>query len=76
MTRFVVALDFRAISDDGVLLYATDHDTHPTQFFSLELVRGRLLFKFNSGGGLVSTGTANTYTGKGVWYRVCITYAI
>ncbi|XP_068741417.1 laminin subunit alpha-like isoform X2 [Montipora capricornis] len=71
-SAFVVALDFRALSDDGILLYATDHDTHPTQFFSLELVRGRLVFKFNSGRGLVSTGTANTYTGKGVWYRVYI----
>ena len=68
---FVVGLYFRALSDDGLLLYGTDNDTHPTQFFSLELVRGRLVYKFDSGRGLVSITTKDKYSGKGVWYRVC-----
>lgn len=68
---FVVGLYFRALSDDGLLLYGTDNDTHPTQFFSLELVRGRLVYKFDSGRGLVSMTTKDKYSGKGVWYRVC-----
>ena len=67
---FVVGLDFRALSDDGILLYATDNKTRPTQFFSLELVRGRLVYKFDSGNGLVSIRTTNKYSGKGYWYRV------
>ena len=68
---FVFGLYFRALSDDGLLLYGTDNDTHPTQFFSLELVRGRLVYKFDSGRGLVSITTKDKYSGKGVWYRVC-----
>ena len=68
---FVVGLYFRALSYDGLLLYGTDNDTHPTQFFSLELVRGRLVYKFDSGRGLVAITTKDKYSGKGVWYRVC-----
>lgn len=71
---FVVGLDFRAISNDGILLYATDNETHPTQFFSLELARGRLVYKFDSGKGLVSISTTNKYSGKGSWHRVSICY--
>ena len=67
----MVSLDFRALSDDGLLLYGTDNDTHPTQFFSLELVSGRLVYRFDSGRGLVSISTTNKYSGKGHWYRVC-----
>lgn len=37
---FVVGVTFRALSDDGLLLYATDNDTHPTQFFQLSLSKG------------------------------------
>ena len=69
---FVVGLTFRALSDDGLLLYATDNDTHPTQFFSVELVKGRILFEFNSGRGLVSVSTKEKYSGNGHWYTVCI----
>ena len=69
---FVVGLTFRALSDDGLLLYATDNDTHPTQFFSVELVEGRILFQFNSGRGLVSISTKQRYSGNGHWYTVCI----
>ena len=70
MARFVISLGFRALSDDGVLLYATDNDTHPSQFISLELVRGRLVFQFDSGMGLVSMTTVNTYSVKGTWHKV------
>jgi len=69
---FVVGVTFRALSDDGLLLYATDNDTHPTQFFSVELVQGRILFEFNSGRGLVSISTKQKYSGNGHWYTVCI----
>lgn len=69
---FVVSLAFRALSDDGVLLYATDNDTHPTQFFSMELVEGRLLYEFNSGVGLVSISTTQKYSGNGHWFGVCM----
>lgn len=69
---FVVGVTFRALSDDGLLLYATDNDTHPTQFFSVELVQGRILFEFNSGRGLVSVTTQQKYSGNGHWYTVCI----
>ena len=72
MARFVIALGFRALADDGVLLYATDNDTHPTQFISLELVRGRLVYQFDSGMGLVSMTTVNTYSMKGTWHKVGI----
>ena len=65
-------MTFRALSDDGLLLYATDNDTHPTQFFSVELVQGRIVYEFNSGGGLVSIGTEQKYSGNGHWYKVCI----
>ena len=68
---FVVGMTFRALSDDGVLLYATDNDTHPTQFFSVELVQGRIFFEFNSGRGLVSVSTNQKYSGNGHWYTVC-----
>lgn len=72
MARFVISLGFRALSDDGVLLYATDNDTHPTQFISLELVRGRLVYQFDSGMGLVSMTTVNTYSMQGTWHKVGI----
>ena len=68
----MVGLDLRALSDDGLLLYATDNETHPTQFFSLELVRGLLVYKFDSGRGLVSISTTSKYSGNGYWYRVGI----
>ena len=70
MARFVISLGFRALSDDGVLLYATDNDTHPSQFISLELVRGRLVYQFDSGMGLVSMTTVNSYSMKGTWHKV------
>ena len=76
LCRFVVGLSFRALSDDGLLLYGTDNDTHPTQFFSLELVHGKLVFKFNSGKGLVSMTSEEKYSGNGQWFSVRISHYI
>lgn len=71
-SRFVVGLSFRALSDNGLLLCGTDNDTHPTQFFSLELVHGKLVFEFNSGKGLVSMASEGKYSGNGQWFSVHI----
>ena len=75
--RGVVSVLFRALSPNGVLLYAADDVNKPTHFFSLELVNGELLYQFNAGGGLVRVrSNYNNYSSGGHWWTVIFLYFI
>jgi hypothetical protein len=41
-----------------------------SQFVSLELVDGNLVYQFNTGSGLVRMRTTGTYSVGGIWYKV------
>jgi len=66
-TIFLITIEFRAFSPYGVVFFATNTSTG--QFISLELVAGKLVYQFNSGGGLVQTTTTRDYA-QGQWTRV------
>ena len=70
---------FRALSPNGVLLYCTDDALNPTEFLSLELVNGALVYKFDAGAGLVRMRSNynnyynnhyNNYSAGGRWWTV------
>ena len=69
--RHVIEINFRSLSPNGVLLYAADNMQSPSKFLAIELVNGRLVFKFNTGSGLVRVQSGfNTYAIGGQWYEV------
>ena len=65
---FVISIEFRALSPNGVLFMAANNQT--SQFVSIELVDGKLIYQFNTGSGLVRMKTTGVYTVGGVWYKV------
>ncbi|XP_028399262.1 laminin subunit gamma-1-like [Dendronephthya gigantea] len=65
---FVISIEFRALSPNGVLFMAADNQT--SQFVTLELVDGYLVYQFNTGSGLVRMRTTGTYSVGGIWYQV------
>ena len=73
--RFVISVVFRSLVPNGVLLYATNDLQNPTHFISLELVNGRLVFKYNAGYKTVKVmSTLNSYADDGLQYTVNILY--
>ena len=67
----MITVEFRALSPNGILLLAMDNFSNPSQFVSLELVNGNLVYQFNTGRELVKMKTEGVYTIAGVWYKVC-----
>ena len=71
VVSFVISVTFRALAPNGVLLYATNDLQNPTHFISLELVNGRLVFKYNAGYKTVRvTTTLESYADDGLEYTV------
>ena len=71
--RFVISVTFRSLVPNGVLLYATNDLQNPTHFISLELVNGRLVFKYNAGYQTVKVmSTLSIYADDGQEYKVNI----
>ena len=69
--RFVISVKFRSLVPNGVLLYATNDLQNPTHFISLELVNGRLVFKYNAGYKTVKImSTLRSYADDGQEYTV------
>ena len=67
----MISVTFRALAPNGVLLYATNDLQNPTHFISLELVNGRLVFKYNAGYKTVRvTTTLRSYADDGLEYTV------
>ncbi|XP_048583639.1 laminin-like protein epi-1 [Nematostella vectensis] len=67
----VVTLEFRSMSPNGVMLYGADNVSHPNEFISVELVNGKIVFKYDTGAGLVRVeSNFNYYSAGGVWYKV------
>lgn len=64
----MISIEFRALAPNGVLFVVADNRT--TQFVSLELVDGNLVYQFNTGSGLVRMRTTGTYSFGGIWYKV------
>lgn len=70
-TRFVISVKFRSLVPNGVLLYAANNLQTPTHFISLELVNGRLVFKYNAGFKTVKVlSTFTNYSDGGYFYTV------
>lgn len=68
---FVISVKFRSLVPNGVLLYAANDLQMPTHFISLELVNGRLVFKYNAGFKTVKVlSTFNNYSDGGYFYTV------
>lgn len=71
VVSFVISVTFRALAPNGVLLFATNDLQNPTHFISLELVNGRLVFKYNAGYKTVRvTTTLRSYADDGLEYTV------
>ncbi|XP_065059495.1 laminin subunit alpha-like [Rhopilema esculentum] len=68
--NYLVTIEFRAFSPFGVIFFVTNNNSASVrQFISLELVNGSLVYKFNSGGGLVHVQTTGNYA-LGQWTKV------
>lgn len=75
LVRFVISVAFRSLVPNGVLLYATNDLQNPTHFISLELVNGRLVFKYNAGYKTVKVmSTLRSYAEDGQYYTVNTLY--
>ena len=59
------------MGSNGLIFYAADNHSNPSQFVSLEMVGGRLKYQFSTGQGQpVAVQTDQRYDGNGKWYRV------
>ena len=65
----MITLEFKATSGDGILFYVADSEENPTQYFSLEIIGGKLRFQFKSGAHIVQVNTISAKT-DGKWHRV------
>ena len=64
-------MKFRSLSPNGVLLYATDDMKYPSQFLSVELVNGHIIYRFTTGQGIVYVQSKNnSYGTRGVMDKV------
>ena len=71
LVRFAISVTFRSLVPNGVLLYAASDLQNPTHFISLELVNGRLVFKYNAGYKTVKVmSTLSSYSDDGQEYTV------
>ncbi|XP_065060169.1 laminin subunit alpha-1-like [Rhopilema esculentum] len=68
-SSFVVTIDFKATSKDGIVFYTADNATAPTQHICLELVNGRLQFRFGLGANSLMISTTNDYA-DGKWHLI------
>ena len=67
----MITVRFRSLVPNGVLLYAADDLQNPSHFISLELVNGRLVFKYNAGYMTVKVmSTLSSYADGGHEYTV------
>ena len=57
---------------NGVIFYIANSEINPTQYISLELVKGQLKYEFSNGKGKVIISSANgtNYAENGKWYKV------
>uniref|UniRef100_A0A3P8YZJ0 EGF like, fibronectin type III and laminin G domains n=1 Tax=Esox lucius TaxID=8010 RepID=A0A3P8YZJ0_ESOLU len=69
--NFQISIEFKADSEDGLLLYCGENEHARGDFTSLALVRGKLHYRFNCG-----TGAAQIVSESGVvpgrWHRVTV----
>ncbi|KAG9263059.1 pikachurin isoform X1 [Astyanax mexicanus] len=68
---FELILEFRADSEDGLLLYCGENDQGEGDFASLALIRGKLHFRYNCGTGAAQIA-AQSPVKLGVWYTVTV----
>ncbi|XP_072515093.1 pikachurin-like [Salminus brasiliensis] len=68
---FELILEFRADSEDGLLLYCGENDQGEGDFASLALIRGKLHFRYNCGTGAAQIA-AQGRVKLGVWYTVTV----
>ena len=73
-SSYLLTIEFRSFSPYGVIFFATNASTNGRQFISLELVNGKLIYQFNSGGGLVQMTTTGDYA-TGTWTKVVHSYS-
>ena len=72
-SRGVVTIKFRALAPNGVLFYAANDLANPTYFVSLELISGRLVYKYKGQLGLLRVQTTfSNYSTGGIWYTVSL----
>ena len=64
-----MTIDFKATSKDGIIFYTANNATAPTQHICLELVNGRLQFRFGLGASSLMISTTNDYA-NGKWHLV------
>ncbi|BFY99968.1 hypothetical protein BsWGS_03008 [Bradybaena similaris] len=64
--RTSVTMSFKTYAESGILFYIGDKD-----FFSVELVEGRVNFAYDLGGGLTQSRSQGTYN-NGEWHKVYI----
>lgn len=64
--RTSVTMSFKTYAESGILFYIGDKD-----FFSVQLVEGRVNFAYDLGGGLTQTRSQDSYN-DGEWHKVYI----
>ncbi len=67
---FVVTLEFKATGKDGIMFYVADNALNPKQYASLEMVNGRLQFKFTSSSSVFTVTTTKDYSQEAKWNLV------
>ncbi|KGL79817.1 Pikachurin, partial [Tinamus guttatus] len=68
---FQITLEFRAESEDGLLLYCGENEHGRGDFMSLAIIRRNLQFRFNCGTG-VATITSENKIKLGNWHSVTV----
>ncbi|NXA32380.1 EGFLA protein, partial [Eudromia elegans] len=68
---FQITLEFRAESEDGLLLYCGENEHGHGDFMSLAIVRRNLQFRFNCGTGVASITSENKIK-LGNWHSVTV----
>ncbi|XP_077601111.1 pikachurin-like [Stigmatopora nigra] len=68
---FQISLEFKADSDDGLLLYCGENEHGRGDFTSLALVQGKLHFRFNCGTGAAQI-VSESHVVLGNWHKVTI----
>lgn len=68
---FQITLEFKADSEDGLLLYCGENEHGRGDFISLALVRGKLHYRFNCGTGAAQI-ISESRIGIGQWHTVTV----
>ena len=72
----MITVEFRAITQNGLLFYTASSATNNTHYIALELIDGRLLYHFNAGHRQVTLPLTSDNYATGEWIIVSVDLGI